>query len=451
MGLTLGTALRLFPPTALRNESTAPPSVALVGAGGKTTAIFLLAREAKKPAVITSTTHLGSWQVKQADRHIVATTADELPRLGDEHVTVVTGAIGSDQRTQPVGADVLERLRAESARSGRMMLIEGDGSRQKPLKAPDPHEPCVPDFADLVVVVAGLSGLGKPLSDANVHRAGLFSKLSGIPMGAPVSSEALVRVLTHPDGGLKGIPVGSRRVALLNQAEAPDLQARARGMVGPLLSAYDSVVIGAVQDRALHAVHEPCAGIVLAAGEAKRFGRPKQLLAWQGQPFVRAVALAALQGGLNPVIVVTGAYGDEVAGAVADLPITIVRNPNWQDGQSSSVKAGLRACPASTGSAVFMLADQPQVTPAVLNALQDAHAVELNPIVAPLILEEKRGNPVLFDRVTFTDLLGLAGDTGGRALFSKHPVRNLPWQDAGLLLDIDREDDYRRLLANEET
>jgi molybdenum cofactor cytidylyltransferase len=78
--------------------------------------------------------------------------------------------------------------------------------------------------------------------------------------------------------------------------------------------------------------------------------------------------------------------------------------------------------------------------------LKSRHAEGLFPIVAPLIAD-RRGNPVLFDRVTFPDLLKLSGDVGGRALFREYPVEYIPWHDEQLLFDVDNEDDYRKLLA----
>ena len=98
------------------------------------------------------------------------------------------------------------------------------------------------------------------------------------------------------------------------------------------------------------------------------------------------------------------------------------------------------------GAAIFLLADQPQVTRHVLEALKSRHAEGLFPVIAPLIAD-RRGNPVLFDRVTFADLLKLSGDVGGRALFREYPVEYIPWHDEHLLFDVDNEDDYRKLLA----
>ena len=194
-------------------------------------------------------------------------------------------------------------------------MIEADGSRQKPLKAPGEHEPPIPDFVQTVVVVVGLSALGKPLDAETVHRPEIFARLSGLQLGETITAAALTRVLTHPEGGLKNIPPAARRVALLNQADTPDLQAQADAIAKALLPAYHSVVVASLKEESIYAVREPIAGIVLAAGEARRFGKPKQLLDWRGEPFVRAVAKTALEAGLFPVIVVTGAYHEQVEAA----------------------------------------------------------------------------------------------------------------------------------------
>jgi molybdenum cofactor cytidylyltransferase len=101
------------------------------------------------------------------------------------------------------------------------------------------------------------------------------------------------------------------------------------------------------------------------------------------------------------------------------------------------------------GSAVFLLADQPQTPIELVKALRDQHAQTLDPIVAPLI-DDRRGNPVLFDRVTFADLLSLTGDVGGRAVFAKYPIAYVPWHDANLLLDVDTPEDYQHLRGLED-
>ncbi|MFN2153135.1 MAG: selenium cofactor biosynthesis protein YqeC, partial [Anaerolineales bacterium] len=304
--------------------------------------MFQLARQLPPPVIVTTTAHLGDWQIPLADRHIIAETPSPIEAVehGLSGVILVTGLV-EGSRTQPVNQRVILWLREFCGYHSLPLLIEADGSRQKPLKAPADHEPPVPEFVRQIVQVAGLSGLGKPLNEEHVYGSELFARLSGLQPGETISAGALARVLTSPEGGLKHIPGTARKVVLLNQADTPELQSQARAMVKSLLPAYEAAIIASLQAEKIHAVHEPIAGIILAAGEARRYGQPKQLLDWRGEPFVRAVAKTALEAGLSPVIVVTGAYSNEVVSAVQDLSVQIVHNPEWQSGQASSVRAGL--------------------------------------------------------------------------------------------------------------
>ena len=196
-------------------------------------------------------------------------------------------------------------------------------------------------------------------------------------------------------------------------------------MARTLLAKYDSVIIGSLQQNNLQ-VAEKTAGIILAAGSSSRYGQPKQLLEWKGKSFIRHVTETALRSALEPVVVVTGFQHAEIESQLHDLPVSIAYNADYEQGQSTSIKACIHALPLNAGSAIFLLADQPQIPVEVIRALVEAHASDLQAILAPLVLEEKRANPVLFDRVTFPSLLTLKGDVGGRGIFDKHKVSYLP-------------------------
>lgn len=433
------------------DQTPTNPVICFVGSGGKTTALFQLARQLinrrssikdYKSIIVTATSHLGIWQTSFADHHIIAGKADKM-ELPTEGVILVTGEIDGD-RTKPVNSNTLNWLHAKTETDEIPLLIEADGSRQKPLKAPAEHEPPIPEFADIIIYVLGLSGLGKPLHEDHVHRAEIFSQISGLAPGESISPQALFKLLTHPQGALKNIPPNARRIAFLNQADTPELQSIGGALAYELLNEYDSVIVGSLQQEKLHLV-ERTAGIILAAGTSSRYGQLKQLLDWKGKPFIRHVTETALQAGLEPVVIVTGFRHADVESHLQDLPITIVHNRDFEQGQSTSIKAGITALPGNTGSAIFLLADQPQIPVEVIRALIESHASERQPILAPLVLEERRANPVLFDRIAFPDLMQLTGDIGGRGIFDKHRVSYLPWHDDILLFDVDKPEDYERL------
>jgi molybdenum cofactor cytidylyltransferase len=429
------------------------PVVAFVGAGGKTTAMFCLGR-ALRSCVATTTTHLGDWQAALADAHVCwPETESDVPAAAGprDGVVLVSGAVHpSERRVDGLSDQRVRVLRQWAQRHGRALLVEADGSRRLPLKAPAAHEPAMPSVADVVVSVVGLTALGRPLDEAHVHRPDRFSELTGCPRGAPVTAEHVAGMLLHADGGRKAIPRAARHVVLLNQADSHERRVAAARLAELVLPRVEAV-IGA---RSLYAVHERVAGTVLAAGSSTRFGRPKQLLDYHGRPFVRAAAEAALKAGLDPVQVIVGDHGDAVAAALVGLAVTVIHNPGWREGQAASIRAGVGALPSGVGAAVFLLADQPQVAPALVRALVGAHAEGLSPFVAPAV-GGTRANPVLFDRETFPELQSLSGDVGGRAVIAKHavaapgqaPVRLVPWPDARILIDVDTEDDYLRLLG----
>ena len=208
---------------------------------------------------------------------------------------------------------------------------------------------------------------------------------------------------------------------------------------------FDTVIIPGPPNH--YTVREPIAGVILAAGQSTRFGSPKQLLDYHGQPFVRSLAQTALNAKLSPVVVVTGAYASEVEAALQGLPVTIVRNKAWRDGQSTSIRAGVESITASNpGGVILLAADQPQVTVHVIGALMERHAAEGAVIVAPLAAD-RRAHPILFDCNTFADLLTLTGDVSGRAIFANYKVDYIPWHDESLLFDVDTQADYEKLLA----
>jgi len=226
--------------------------IAFVGAGGKTTTLFHLAHSLPGTVWVTTTTHLEVRQAQLADQHFIIDSPEELasPLLWSKKVTLVTGLLGIDYRLHGPDEPVLEEMKRLAKKKGFFLLVEADGARQLALKAPAEHEPSIPPWIDTVIVCAGLSALGKPLSSDRVHRQEHYAALSGLMPGEIITPAAAIEVLLHPQGGLKAIPSAARRIALLNQVDTAEILAQAREIAGSLLAGgYDGVFIASMKEK----------------------------------------------------------------------------------------------------------------------------------------------------------------------------------------------------------
>jgi molybdenum cofactor cytidylyltransferase len=195
-------------------------------------------------------------------------------------------------------------------------------------------------------------------------------------------------------------------------------------------------------------MHNQVAAIILAAGRAARMGRPKQLLDWGGRALVRVAAEHALAAPLDQVLVVAGAARDDVVAALENLPLRIIDNPDYAVGQSTSLRAGIAALGPEVAAALVILGDQPFVTPVILGRIIAEWRSSGAAIVAP-VYAGQRGNPVLFARAVFPELLAISGDQGARGVLAADPsrIRPVPFDDDRPLADIDTPEDYARLQA----
>ena len=186
------------------------------------------------------------------------------------------------------------------------------------------------------------------------------------------------------------------------------------------------------------------AGIVLAAGLARRMGRQKLLLTLRGTPLVR-LSVERLVRHVEDLVVVTGQDDTAIRQALEGLTVRFAQNPRPHEGQGSSIAVGVAALKPWTRAVLVALGDQPQLPDGVVDALLAAWRRSNKPIVAPTY-QGVQGTPVLFAADVFGELAQLTGDAGARGVVNARPERVETVRfDVPMPADVDTPEDFARL------
>ena len=193
--------------------------------------------------------------------------------------------------------------------------------------------------------------------------------------------------------------------------------------------------------------------ILLAAGLSKRLGRNKLLLPLGDEAVVRKTAKAVLASAVSEVILVTGHEEAMVKRAVEDLDVRFIHNPRYAEGQSTSMIAGIKAASKDAEAYLFVLGDQPLLTPGIVNGVIALYEKSRpDALVAAPAFEGRRGNPALFAASLRDELLRTSGDAGGRGIIQRLETESpekivfLKLRNDDIFLDIDTEEDYELML-----
>ena len=190
------------------------------------------------------------------------------------------------------------------------------------------------------------------------------------------------------------------------------------------------------------------AAVVLAAGGSTRMqAGHKLLLPVNGRPMIATVVDQVLAADFRPLVVVTGFNGRAIIKALEGLPVKGVVNRHWRQGLASSLKAGLQALKPEVQGALFVLADMPLVDVKTLVELREQFTKQgCNTIVYPAH-QGRQGNPVLFPRRFFSEIMALKGDRGAQGVLRRHAADSiaLPVDSRAVLVDFDTDQDYAAL------
>ncbi|MEW6578583.1 MAG: selenium cofactor biosynthesis protein YqeC [Chloroflexota bacterium] len=432
--------------------------VSFVGAGGKTAALFRLAAELRAESwrvLATTTTRVASYEVAQAPAAVQVTGAVTSGHIRDqlgEHSFVFLYAAGDAENAHKVvGLPPAAIAGLIDSVNSDVLLIEADGARRLPFKVPRAHEPVIPPETTLVVLVAGVDALDQPLDEAHVYNAARLCDRYGFVEGERLIPPWMAVALRDPELGLRGVPDDARVCVLLNKTPGKGYVHRRARRVAQLVlrsARIEAVALGAMQSpgEPVWEVQRRVAAIVLAAGESARMGQPKPLLPWdRGQTVIEVIVARLVALRLAEIVVVTGHRAEDVARAVEYLPVRVVHNPDYRQGEMiSSVQAGLRALPQEIAACLMVMGDQPALSACVVDQVLLAYGHGRGEIIAP-VYEGRRGHPVLFDSRYWPELLALEAGAP-RDVIARYPDRLhlVPVDDDSILRDIDTPEQYRR-------
>ncbi len=456
--------MKLLDPLGLSLDPGRPDVVALVGAGGKSTVLFRLAQEilASGGRVLTATTtQIFAHQLQEAPAHLLL--GDSLPDWSalaqalEAHGHCLLVRAAGREKADGLSPEQVDALVQELARRPELgvgaVLVEADGSRQRPVKAPAGHEPALPESTTHLVPLLGLEGLGRRLAAPWVHRPERVRALLGVEgEDVRLTPAGAAQLLAHPAGGAKGRRPGMAFCPILNQADNAPRLASGRLVASLLAWAGERALLAQAGRAETEPVRErwgPTAAVVLAAGEGRRMGQPKQLLELGGEPLVVRATRLALESSATQVLVVLGAAEKAIRPVLEGLVreagerLVLVSNPAWAQGQSTSLRAAMQALAPNCQAVLFLPVDQPLLPVALLRRLWRLWR-EGNDRVAPAVNGEVRGAPAVFDRRFWPQLMAVQGDRGARDLLRGPGVASVPVL-ARWLQDVDTPAQWRAL------
>jgi len=429
-------------------DTAGPHLVSFVGGGGKTSLIFALAAQLPGKVIITTTTRLARAQVDGAAPRLSATICrfPDLSALDEaaEGIFLVIGVDVADEKVSGVAPDQPRRWLSRGDITA--VLVEADGARMRPVKAPAEYEPVLPIGTTLLVPVAGVDALGQRIGEV-AHRAPLVAGLLGKSQEAVLTPRDLALLLTAPQGGLKSVPVSARVIPVLNKVQTPEQMTAARQAAREILRSplpHCALLTAAATANPLLERVSRVTAVVLAAGEARRMGRLKQLLPWGDTTMLGQTLRTLSHTVVHDTLVVTGAEADAVA-AVVTAGVPTLHNPDYARSEMlGSLQTAVRQLPAQIEAALVVLADQPLVEPQTIDLLLQALWQGRGDLIAPSY-DGRRGNPVLIGRAYFQELLSLPTGAAPRDLLRRHELFLVPVQSPSVLQDIDDLQDYESL------
>lgn len=400
--------------------------VAFIGAGGKTSLMVALGYELAERGwrvLATTTTSLASGQLDLFPC-VMAASAD--PRSISQALTENQFVLLHEQirggRVYGPPAEWTRQL-LDSVDSD-ILLVEADEAAGMPFKAPFADEPQVPPETSLVISLASLSALGKPLDGEHVYNPAAMIERYGFVENSPVKSPWLAQVLRDEALGLRGVPAKARVIVFLNQTpERGFMRGRARMIARLSLKSerIKAVALGSVRGaEPVFELQRRVGALVLATGASPCRDRERMLQPTaRGRPTVAQVTEIALRSRIDHIRLVTGARAPEVRAATRHLGVKAAHDRAHRSGGAvSALKAGLRALPGPLSAVLIVPGDQARMQPNVIYHILAAYARGEGEFIVPRH-RTRSGYPALIGSRYWPEILKLPRHSDFRAIVQR--------------------------------
>ena len=355
----------------------------------------------------------------------ILTATEDITR---QRVINIGGRLVATTRAAHKTADVRQSIDETLATKPDVLLIAGASATA--------------DRGDVVPVAITQAGgvidhFGMPVDPGNLLVIGHIGETPVLVMPGCARSPKLNGVDWVMQRLAAGVPVGARDIM-------------AMGVGGLLVDTPSRPLPREKAVQSSFSTKAPIAAIILAAGQSRRMGDGnKRLMEIDGKPLIRKTVETFRAAVSGPLIVVTGHQEEMVREVLAGLDVTLIHNPHYGEGLSTSLRTGLAAVPANVAGAIVGLGDMPAVAPQHIQRLMAAFDPEGGKAIGVPMHNGKRGNPVLWARRFFAEMSTMAGDTGAKALIGANEslVYEVEFEDTAVLTDLDTPEQWSDFLA----
>ncbi|MEG2893558.1 MAG: selenium cofactor biosynthesis protein YqeC [Clostridium sp.] len=412
--------------------------ITFVGGGGKTSTMFKLANYLKDfgSVLVTTTTKIFIPSSDKYDSFINLLSGDKL--VGREGITLLANGINSDNKI--IGVKPCDIDSIYDRGMFKFILVEADGAKSMPIKAPNQGEPIIPSKTSINIGVIGVDAIGKDI-DTVCFRSSVFKE--NILKCKHIDEEAIISLINSPRGLYKATPNGCRKYLIINKCDGLEEKNLAKNLLLHIRRETDinkTFISSMVNNEFIHE-GENILGIIMASGFSRRMGQNKLLMKVLETSMIRRVTLEASSSMLSKVVLV---YRDElVLEEVSDLAIESKLNLNSNEGQSASIREGLNIDNNNYNGYMFFVGDQPFIESSIINSIIKSFNINKDCITIPYY-NGKKGNPVVFPSYLKNALKSISGDNGGKKVIQEcEKINKVHIEDEIRGIDVDTIEEYR--------